>query len=139
MVQIGQAALHSRDIPGDLQVYEGVGGAATTGAWFLPGSGNQTEGGLGIDGRDRGPGGGGDRSGGGGREGIAQDKAATAERLGISVREVRQIPCNVKRKEFFFPDGQVASFNTWSLLPLRSPVPAGCFVTFVRGYDVMPP
>lgn len=88
-MRLDQAALHSRDIPGDLQVYEGVGGAATTGAWFLPGSGNQTGDGLGVDGRDRGHGGGGGGSGGGGREGLAEDKAATAERLGISVREVR--------------------------------------------------
>ena len=95
MVYIDQAVLHSGDIPGDLQVYEGVGGTATTGAWFLPGSGNQTRDDLGIHSRDRGHGGGGDRSGGGGHEGIAEDKAATAERLGISVREVRQILFNV--------------------------------------------
>lgn len=120
---IDQEALRSRDFPGDLQVYEGVGGAGTTGGWFPYGSGNQTGDGIDIDGRDRGHDGGGGRGGGGGREGLAEGKAATAERLGISVREVRQIP-------FIMSETSLLSTVTW----LRQVVPATPLVSFSKEY-----
>ena len=91
----------SRYNPDRLQVYEGVGGGRPTGAWFLHSSGNAGRDGTGVGGRDAGghdTGGGGGGGGGGGRESLDEGKAATAKRLGISVREVRRPTRIVKRK-----------------------------------------